>query len=149
MLLHRSLSDPAASNNGLHGSFLAKWGRENCILWGRARHAEFGPYAHSLSIRAVWGGSQHCHVGGRTISIDDDNFLILNQGRTCSTSIRATQPVESLTICFQPGLIEKVQRAAAASLEQVLDQGGFTMEDCADFIENLQPHEGRVSPVLR
>ena len=149
MLLLRSLSDPAANNNGLHGSFLAKWGRENCILWGRARHAEFGPHIHSLSIRAVWGGAQYCQVDRRTVSIDDDNFLVLNHGRICSTSIRAAQPVEALTICFQPGLVGQVQRDTAGSVEEALDRGGFSMEGCADFIENLQPHEGRVSPVLR
>jgi AraC family transcriptional regulator len=103
---------------------------ENCIVWGRARHAEAGPFAYPLSIRAVWGGTQHCQVDGRTIAVDDDNFLILNPGRVCSTSIHAAQPVESLTICFSPEL-------------------AGDLGDPPEFIENLQPHDGVVSPVLR
>ena len=83
---------------------LAKWGQQNCILWGRVRWADFGPRTHTLSIRAAWGGVEHCHVDGRTIGVDDDNFLILNHGRIYSTSIRSTQPVESLAICFSPRL---------------------------------------------
>jgi len=129
MLLLYSLPDNSAPDSArelLH----EKWGRENCIIWGRSRHAEFGPYPHALSIRAVWGGTQHCFVEGRTIAVDDDNFLILNPGRNCSTSIHAAQPVESLTICFRPGLVDQVHGAQ-------------------EFIENLQPHDQAVSPVLR
>jgi hypothetical protein len=87
---------------------LAKWGRQNCILWGRACHADFGPRTHTLSIRAAWGGVEYCHVDGRTIGVDDDNFLILNHGRIYSTSIRSEQPVESLAICFSPRLVEQI-----------------------------------------
>src|SRR4030095_17045390 len=70
------------------------------------------------------------HLSGRTIAVDDDSFLILNPGRVYSTSIRATQPVESLTIAFQPELIN-------------------AMVQPPDFIENLQPHDATVSPVLK
>ena len=128
MLLLRSLPDIATSAE-VHDSLRAKGGRDNCIIWGRTRRADFSAYPDTLSIRAVWGGTQYCHLSGRTIAVDDDSFLILNPGRSYSTSIRATQPVESLTICFRPGLMDA--------------------EQSADFIENLQPHEGTVSPVLK
>ena len=110
----------------------AKWGRENCILWGRARHADFGPCTHTLSIRAAWGGVEHCHVDGRTIGVDDDNFLILNHGRIYSTSIRSEQPVESLAICFSPRLVEQIHFEGRSS----------------QFLEHLRPHDAVVSPVL-
>jgi AraC family transcriptional regulator len=110
----------------------ASWGRENCILWGRVRHADFGPCTHTLSIRAAWGGVEHCHVEGRTIGVDDDNFLILNHGRIYSSSIRSAQPVESLAICFSPRLVE-----------QIHSDGGSSQ-----FLEHLRPHDLTVSPVL-
>jgi AraC family transcriptional regulator len=134
MLLLRSLPDFALCNSESGDSLRARCGRENCIIWGRTRHAEFGPYPHALSIRAVWGGTQYCHLPGRTVAVDDDCFLILNPARVYSTSIRATQPVESLTICFAPDIVSLVYD---------------DVEQAADFIENLQPHEGTVSPVLR
>jgi AraC family transcriptional regulator len=149
MLLIRSLPDHATSDAESQESLRAKCGRDNCIIWGRARRAEFGPYPDTLSIRAVWGGTQYCHFNGRTIAVDDDSYLILNRGRLYSTSIRATQPVESLTVCFQPELIELVHGESASSIEQVLDRGGGAGERSPDFIENLQAHEGTVTPVLK
>jgi AraC family transcriptional regulator len=149
MLLLRSLPDFATSSAGLHESLSATCDRNNCIIWGRAQSAEFGPYPQTLSIRAVWGGTQYCHLDGRTIAVDDDSFLILNGGQNYSTSIRATQPVESLTICFQPELIGRVDSLAEDSIEKMLDRGSSTTECASAFIENLQPHEGTVSPVLK
>jgi AraC family transcriptional regulator len=111
----------------------AKWGRENCIVYGRARHDDFGPCTHTLSIRAAWGGVQHCHVDGRTIGVDDDNFLILNHGDIYATSIRSEQPVESLAICFSPRLVEQLHFEGRSS----------------QFLEHLRPHDSAVSPVLQ
>jgi AraC family transcriptional regulator len=148
-MLLRTLPDLSQSNVEFQSWFQSKWGRENCIIWGRARHADFGPLTHTLSIRAAWGGVEYCHVNGRTIAVDDDNFLILNHGQIYSTSIRAMQPVESLSICFRPELVEQVHTEAAASIEQALSRGDSPVERTPEFIENLQPHENTVSPVLR
>ena len=118
MLLIRPLPDTSTQDCALQGP---------AIFWGRSRQAEFAAYPQGLSIRAVWGGAQSCMVNGRTIAVDDDNFLILNHGRTCATSIHAPHPVESLTICF----------------------GVDAARQDPEFIENLQPHDSVVSPVLR
>ena len=147
MLLLRSLPHLCAGNPASNAAFRANWGRDNCIVWGRARHADFGPLPHSLSIRAVWGGTQHCHVNGRTIAVDDDTFLILNR-RTYSTSIRAAQLVESLSICFRPELVGMVHEESGVSLADALDRGGGS-HTAPEFLENLQRHDNSVSPVLR
>jgi AraC family transcriptional regulator len=137
-MLLRSLPDLAQSNAEFQSWFQSKWGRENCIVWGR-----------TLSIRAAWGGVEHCYLNGRTLAIDDDNFLILNHGQIYSTSIRALQPVESLAICFKPELAEQIYSEASASIEQALVRGDVSAERSPDFMENLHPHENSVSPVLR
>jgi AraC family transcriptional regulator len=128
---------------------MSRWGHENCVVWGRALRADFVPPAHSLSIRAAWGGTEHCHVGGRTLGVDDDTFLILNRGRTYSTSIRADYPVESLAICFRPGLAEAAYAALSVSLAKALAEGAGLPERTIEFSENLQVHDRLVSPVLR
>jgi AraC family transcriptional regulator len=132
-MLLRLPMDPSVHDAGPAEELRAKWGRENCILWGRVRHADFGPCTHTLSIRAAWGGVEHCHVDGRTIGVDDDNFLILNHGRIYSTSIRSAQPVESLAICFSPRLVEQLYFEGRSS----------------QFLENLRPHDTTVTPVLQ
>ena len=148
-MLLRSLPDLKSSSAEFRRWFLSKWGYENCIVLGRSRHADFGPCTHTLSIRAAWGGVQHCQVGRRCIGVDDDSFLVLNHGRVYSTSICAPWPVESLAICFRPGLAELTAAAMALPLERALEHDDTLAAELPEFMENLQPHDRVVSPVLR
>jgi AraC family transcriptional regulator len=148
-MLVRTLSDHTCENAELRLASDPRWGRDNCVVVRRARRAEYGPRMHTLSIRAAWGGTELCHVGSRSIGIDDDSFLILNPGRSYSTSIRALHPVESLTICFRPGLAERACGAMTASLDRALADGQAISAVEPVFVENLQPHDRCVTPVLQ
>jgi AraC family transcriptional regulator len=148
-MLLRTLPDFVAAHAEVQQSFNSKWGRENCIVWGRTRRSKFGPRTHSLSIRAVWGGEERCQFDGRTVAVDDDSFLILNHGRICTTQIDAPQPVESFAIYFGPPLVERTYGAMTLSIEKALERGDAVVERSAEFLESLQPHDKLVSPVLR
>src|SRR6186713_3145961 len=148
-MLLRTLPDFVAAHAEVQQSFNSRWGRENCIVWGRARRSKFGPRMHSLSIRAAWGGEERCQFDGRTVAVDDDSFLILNNGRVCTTQIDAPQPVESFAIYFGPALVEHTYGAMTLSIEKALERGDAVVERSAEFLESLQPHDKLVSPVLR
>ena len=148
-MLLRTLPDFVSAHAEVQQSFNSRWGRENCIVWGRTRRSKFGPRTHSLSIRAVWGGEERCQFDGRTVAVDDDSFLILNNGRVCTTQIDAPQPVESFAIYFGPPLVERTYGAMTLSIEKALEHGDAVVERSAEFLESLQPHDKLVSPVLR
>ena len=148
-MLLRTLPDLGAADAGFRHWFNSKWGRENCVVWGRARRARLGPCAHGLSIRAAWGGEERCTFDGRTVAVDDDSFLILNDGRVFATQIESAQPVESFAIYFRPGLVERAYGAMTLSMDNALAQGDAVIERSAEFTESLQPHDKQVSPVLR
>lgn len=148
-MLLRSLSDHTFDKAELRPCDDLRWGRENCIMVRRTRRAELSACMHTLSIRAAWGGIEQCHVGNRDIGVDDDSFLILNHGRVYSSSIRATHPVESLAICFRPGLVERACGAMAVSLDRALSDASSIAAIEPEFIENLQPHDSCVTPVLQ
>lgn len=148
-MLLRTLPDFASAHAESRHRFNTRWGRENCIIWGRARRARFGPCAHGLSIRAAWGGEERCQFDGRTIAVDDDSFLILNNGRVCTTQIDSAQPVESFALYLGPELVEHAYGAMTLTLEKALERGDASVERSAEFLESLQPHDKLVSPVLR
>jgi AraC-like DNA-binding protein len=149
MLILRTLPDLACASVEFRARFDSKWGRDNCIIWGRARQAKFGPCTHALSIRAAWGGEERCKFNGRTVAVDDDSFLILNNGRICEAQIDSVQPVESFSIHFRPGLVERAYGAMTLAIEDALDRGDLVVERSAQFDESLQPHDRLISPVVR
>jgi hypothetical protein len=149
-MLLRSLPDLAQSTAEFQSWFQSKWGRENCIIWGRARQAEFGPCTHTLSIRAAWGGVEHCYVNGRTLAVDDDNF----PDPQSRPDLQHQHPLGAagriaVDLLQGPSWPEQIYGEASASIEQALARGDTPAERSPDFMENLHPHENTVSPVLR
>ena len=101
---------PAIWDKKFAPHFYAHWGKENCVIGARTRNAAYIPFEQRLSIKAAWGGRESYYVDNRCVSVDDDTFLILNDSRTYSSSIRATAPVTSLGIFFRPGMSAEVAK---------------------------------------
>jgi len=127
--------------------FYARWGHENCIIAARTRAADYPPYRQTLSIKAAWGGREDYYVDGRRVGVDDDTFLILNEGRTYGSSLRSATPVTSFSIFFRPGMARDVVRTLLTPQERLLenpDPGTAAV----DFAEHVHRHDRSITPVL-
>src|SRR5438034_4024 len=85
---------PALSHEPFRSWFYQHWGRENCVISARTRHAEYPLYQQRLSVKAAWGGSEDYFIDGRRVAVDDDTFLILNDSRTYASRLRSRTPRE-------------------------------------------------------
>ena len=146
-MLLRAMPDVSPINAAFRSWFYARWGRENCLILGSTRHAEYEPFKQRLSIKMASGGAERYFLDGRTVVVDDDNYLILNDGRTYGSSIRADREVESFSIFFRPGLLEEVLAATVLTAEDLLRRPDATSQ--VEFAERLLPHDTTISPVLR
>ncbi len=128
--------------------FYPRWGRENCIIWARARDIEMPPFEQRLSIKAAWHGCEEYLIDGRRVAVDDGTFLVLNDGRTYGSRLRSCDPVTSFAIFFRPGMAAEVARCHARADAALLEDHDAAA-GAAGFGEQLRPHDARVSPVLR
>jgi AraC family transcriptional regulator len=137
------------ANQEFRRYFYSRWGRENCIISASARRAEYPLFTQRLSIKAAWGGFERYHVDHRTIAVDDDNYLVLNDERTYASTLKSDLPVHSFTIFFRPGLAEETMAALEVSGSRWLDWGGNPVAKPVEFSECLRPHDRLVTPLLR
>ena len=151
MLLFRSMPvvDDVPSNREFRRYFYSKWGRENAIVSGRVRHAEYPLFTQTLSIKAAWGGRECYYIGGRTVAVDDDNYLIINDQRTYASSLVTDRQMRSFSIFFRPGLAEETLGALRRPVKSDLDAGGDAPAIAVEFAESLHPHDQLVTPLLR
>lgn len=139
---------PDLRNASFRQWFYARWGRENAVIYGSARRAEYPPYTQALSLKMARGGTEAYFVDRRRIVVSDSRFLLLNAGRTYGSLIESHVPVESFAVFFRPGLAEEVLTTLSRSPERQLEDGGVTARPLM-LSEHLRPADSRVVPVLR
>lgn len=139
---------PAIAHAPFRRWFYARWGRENCIVWARTQKVAMPPFEQRLSIKAAWGGSEEYFVDGRRVAVDDDTFMVLNDGRTYGSRLESPTPVTSFAIFFRPGMAEEVAHAHARPAAALLEDPARTQHQVF-FSEHLRSHDALISPVLR
>ena len=151
MLLFNSFPKVAdtPANRDFRKYFYSKWGKETGIISARERHAEYPDFTQRLSIKAAWGGSELYFLDRRTIAVDDDNYLLVNDQRTYRSLLKSAEPVHSFSIFFRPGLAEETLGALLTPEDRLLDHGDELLPRPTEFAEMLRPHDAQVSPILR
>jgi AraC family transcriptional regulator len=130
-------------------SFYAVWGKDNAVMYAPETHAEYHPYEQRLSIKACWGGEERYFIDNRTLSVDDDNYLIFNDRRRYASSLHSARPVRSFSIFFRPGFAEEVLGGMLTAQDRILERGSQSESKSVEFGEHLRPHDKIVTPVLR
>lgn len=139
---------PAIHHPGFRRWFYQRWGRENCVIAARTRHAEYPPFRQTLSVKAAWGGHEDYFVDGRRVSVHDDTFLILNEQRTYASCLRSVTPVTSFAVFFRPGMAAEVERCHALAPEVLLEHW-HEPGPGVEFAEHSRRHDRLITPVLR
>jgi AraC family transcriptional regulator len=129
-------------------AFFARWQAENVIIGARVRYAQFGPFKHRLSIKAAWNGREHYYVGERRMTVDDDTYLILNEGQSYASAVHEHAPIDTFSVFFRAGLADEVWGAQAQPLARALDDGAEPFRRAPNFAEHLRPHDETVTPLM-
>jgi AraC family transcriptional regulator len=121
---------------------------QNGIAITRTRHAERALAAGPLMLVSARGGRELYMLDRRRLMVDDDNFLVLNEGRAHASQIRSETEVESCKISFRAGMIDEVLAPLVTPADRLLEREAPFARFTFEFSESLQPHDRLVSPVL-
>jgi AraC-like DNA-binding protein len=146
-MIHATMPDlpprPATpANTAFRESFFRRWGRENALVCGLTRHAEYRTHGQTLSVKAAWGGRERFMLAEREVAIDDDHWIVLNDGRRYSSVLRNDKPMATMAIFFRPGLPAEVAAARRLGIAAALDAPDLQAAGMPEFREHLRPHDG-------
>jgi AraC-like DNA-binding protein len=129
--------------------FYRRWGRENCIVSGVSRRVEYRQFRQMLSIKCIARGDETYFVDRRRVTVSDDTYLVLNEGRTYGSVLDTPAEAYSFSLFFRPGFAQEVAGDLGRSLDQALDDGTEPAPGRIEFDESLHPHDTSITPVLR
>jgi AraC family transcriptional regulator len=138
-----------AANAAFRRRFYERWGRENAIVCGATREAEYATLAQPLSIKLAWGGRERYLLADREVVVDDDNWLVLNEGARYGSVLRAQRPAWSFAVFFRPGLVDEWRSLRRVSASAALEQTLRAVLSPRPFSQHLRRHDRRLTPRLR
>ena len=121
-------------------------GQANMILCATSRrHAWSGVGA--LSIKTFRGGRAHYTTGSGYHAVDDEVYLVLNQGQPYSIAVDADAPLESFCVFFADGLAAQVRHSLSACDARLLDAPEPPVAPI-EFFDRTYAHDDLLSPAL-
>jgi AraC family transcriptional regulator len=93
----------------------------NFVAHFRGRDVHIPEHLGLLSVKCAFGGQEMYEVGHDHIGVRDSSYLILNEGQTYASFIRARDPVESLAIFYDPTFASDVLRTLVTPDDHLLD----------------------------
>ena len=147
-MILRSLPEDSFSGATLGARIEALSQREHSLVLARATQAEMPLGSRPLMIAAARGGRETYTVERRRLAVDDDNFLVLNEGRAHSSVIRSESEVESFKIFFRAGMVAEVLAPLVLPADRLLERAPALGSLGFEFCEGLQPNDRTVAPAL-
>ena len=122
---------------------------ENVVISARVRVADLPVYERlNPSIHCVLDGAEAFLLDRRRLVVDDDSYLLINSGSAYGSRIaKGREPLHTFSVHFRHGLAQEAIDALVNGNEAALDARLGTAP--VEFIEQLTPHNGIVSPALR
>jgi AraC family transcriptional regulator len=123
-------------------------GKENAVLSGRGTRYYVPDFEGCLSVKSVVIGSALWEAENRRFNLNEDCWLILNDGQHYSITIDSFAPVTTFCIFFERGFVEDIFRTQITPCGQLLDAPQTQAASHVTFFTRIEPG-GLVMETLR
>jgi AraC family transcriptional regulator len=146
----REMPDPhdLLHNPSYRERFYSTWGKLNFVIAATSRDVEYPLYQQRLSIKMASCGRESYFVDGRELPVDDDSYLVMNDGAIYGSAIGPKRAVNSFSVFFRPGLAEEVLATLVTPEDRLLSSPD-ERPGPIEFAQTLRPHDQHVSPAMR
>ncbi|MEI9920579.1 MAG: AraC family transcriptional regulator [Bacteroidota bacterium] len=120
----------------------------NVLIRASARAVEYPLHWSPLSVKCSFNGEEYYETRQSRYSVDDEHFLVFNNGRTYSSWIDSHTEVHSLTLNIAPDFEQMALRSIKYSAVHQLDDPFDDTVNEYLFTERLYAHGSLVTPVI-
>lgn len=101
-----------------------------------------------LSVKTFSHGRALYNSGPGLYGVDENSYLILNDGQPYSITIDSERPVESFCVFFKSGFAEQVYHSLSSTQRELLEDPEPHGRPRVGFFDKVYPHDDILSPAL-
>ena len=118
------------------------------IIHNKAKKASYPEHKGPLTIKCPLKGKETFVTPERKFIVDNDNYLILNDGQTYSCSIDSKEDVEIISVFFRPQFAEEVLGSLINSSDKLLEMDDIETDQPVFFLEKLYKQDRYITPYI-
>jgi len=99
-----------------------------------------------LSIKCLLRSTETYELPGRAVTVDQDSYLIINEGTEYASHIDSTGDVETASVFIAPETIAEVLESMRSSNDKLLDAA--ISNKPVNFVERLYPRDDKLVSIL-
>jgi AraC family transcriptional regulator len=115
--------------------------KKNVIICASSKDVSYPEHWGPLSIKCTLRGTEHYECHNRFYSVNEEHYLILNEGQYYSSYIYSDTATESFTVNFSTEFRQCVLESFQGDFDEYQNKS-------FEFIEKLYKHNDLVSPLL-
>lgn len=122
--------------------------RANTIILAKSKRIAFPSHWGALSVKCAFAGTEFYKSLNSLYAVNEDNYLLFNEGKVYSSWIEADREVESFTLSITPKFEKEVLYTILSPADALLDSPDVIIDHKFRFTEKLYSHDQSVSHVL-
>lgn len=122
--------------------------KNNVIIHATSKDVSYPEHWGCLSIKCAFNGEEHYQSGNCFYSVNSNNYLIFNEGKSYSSYIFSKTVVESFTINFSSSFEQEILSSLLQCSDYLMGNFQNNSQRKIGFIEKLYAHDDIVSPLL-
>lgn len=121
----------------------------NVVIHAKSRDVSYPLHWGPLTIKSVLSGEEHYQTNHSHYAVDNEHFLLFNNGRMYSSWISSPREVESFTLNINPAFEQHAVRSLRGTATDQLDEPFQEGHHEFRFTERLYANEHHVMPIVR
>ncbi len=124
-------------------------GWPNMVIHATTRESVVPRHIGPLSIKCAFGGSESYHTDRERFAVDDDCYLVLDQGSIYSSEIHSETDVETFCVFFHDDFVRDTLGPLVTPDDRFLETSASDTGSPVRFLERLHEHDQTVTPHLQ
>lgn len=120
--------------------------KENFIVHFYGDSSELENHISPLSIKCSMKGSETYRTSNGTYDVTPGNYLIINEGQQCSSTIKNS--AESFSLYFDPEFANEILRSLVTQSDKMLNHAFIRSNQPVEFFEKLYAHSHAITPII-
>lgn len=120
----------------------------NFVIDAHSKEISYPEHWGGLSVKCAFNGQEFYKSNNSFYGVDDDHYLIFNEGKYYSSWIDGENEVESFTVNFAPSFAAAFFKSVTASQSTLVDDPFSSKASIIRFSERLYQHNNLVTPWL-